>query len=68
MKTRAASMAGGSGKKNAKSLSERDYPLARGKRGTASREEVRSKSPTLSAPRQSQRPMERSSQKRAHTR
>jgi len=49
-------------------LNERDNPLARGKRGTASREEVRSKSPMLSAPRQRRRPMERSGQKRAHTR
>lgn len=49
-------------------LNERDNPMARGKRGTASREEVRSKSPTLSAPRQTRRPMERSGQKRAHTR
>ena len=45
----------------------REYPLARDSRGSARREEIRSKTPMVSAPRQSRRPVERSTQKRAHT-
>ena len=40
--------------------------LARDSRGTASREEIRAKTAMVSAPRQSNRPAERSGQKRAH--
>lgn len=46
---------------------ERD-PLARDVRGTARREEIRARAPRLVPPRQSQHPMERSRQPRAHTR
>ena len=51
-----------------KPSSAREYPGARDSRGSPGREEIRSKTPMVSAPRQSQRPVERSSQKRAHTR
>jgi hypothetical protein len=48
-------------------LDPREYPLARDARGSARREEIRSKTPVVSAPRQSRRPMERSNQKRTHS-
>ena len=44
----------------------REYPLARDARGSAAREEIRSQTRMVSAPRESNRPMERSSQKRSH--
>lgn len=46
----------------------REYPLARDARGSATREEIRAATPMVSAPRQSRRPVERSQQKRAHSR
>jgi hypothetical protein len=46
----------------------REYPLARDARGSAGRDEIRSKTAMVSAPRQSRRPMERSNQKRASAR
>jgi hypothetical protein len=49
-------------------LDPREYPLARDVRGSARREEIRSKTPMVSAPRQSRRSVERSNQKRTHTR
>src|SRR5688572_12956892 len=49
-------------------LDPREFPLSRDARGSAGREEIRSKTPMVSAPRQSRRPVERSNQKRAHTR
>jgi len=48
-------------------LDPREFPQARDERGSAGREEIRAKTPMVSAPRQSQRLTERSSQKRAHT-
>jgi hypothetical protein len=45
-------------------LDPREFPLARDARGSARREEIRSKSPVVSAPRQTRRPMERSRPKR----
>jgi len=44
----------------------RENPMAHDSRGSAGREEIRAKTPMVSAPRQSQRPVERSNQKRAH--
>ena len=49
-------------------LDPREYPLARDSRGSAAREEIRTKTPMVSAPRQSSRPVERSNRKRAHSR
>jgi len=46
----------------------REYPLARDSRGSAGRTEIRAKTAMVSAPRKSNRPIERSGQKRAHTR
>ena len=46
----------------------RANPLARSTKGSATREEIRAKTPVVSAPRQSNRPAERSGQKRTHTR
>lgn len=48
-------------------LDPREYPQARDARGSAGRGEIRTKSPMVSAPRQSRRPMERSNQKRTHS-
>lgn len=48
-------------------LNDRDDPLARGNRGKAPREELRQKTPRVTAPRQSRRPVERGSQRRSHT-
>ena len=49
-------------------VNPRDNPLARSAKGSATREEIRSQSPVVSAPRRSDRPVERSGQKRAHSR
>ena len=49
-------------------LDPREYPLARDERGSPTREEIRDMTPVATAPRESHRPMERSGQKRAHTR
>ena len=51
---------------NKQPVDPREYPMARDARGSASREEIRAKTRVVSAPRQSQRPVERSNQKRAH--
>jgi len=51
---------------NKQPLDPRANPLARDSRGAAAREEIRAKTTMRSAPRQSQRPVERSGQKRAH--
>jgi hypothetical protein len=48
-------------------LDPREHPQARDSRGSAAREEIRSKTPMVSAPRQSRRTAERSSQKRTHS-
>jgi len=53
---------------NKKPSDPREYPLARDSRGSASRAEIRAKTPMVSSPRQSNRPTERSGQKRAHKR
>jgi len=45
-------------------LAEREHPLARDARGAARREEIRAKTPMVSAPRQSLRRSERSNQQR----
>jgi len=42
-------------------LDPREFPLARDARGSAGREEIRSQTPMVSAPRQSRRPIESSS-------
>lgn len=54
--------------KNIQPLDPREYPLARDSRGTAAREEIRCQSPMVSAPRQSQRPVERGNESRPHAR
>ena len=51
---------------NKQPVDPRANPLARDARGAASREEIRAKTTMVSAPRQSNRPVERSGQKRAH--
>ena len=51
---------------NKQPVDPRANHLARDSRGTASREEIRAKTPVFSAPRQSNRPAERSGQTRAH--
>jgi len=51
---------------NKQPLDPRENPMARDARGSAGREEIRAKTSMVSAPRQSQRPVERSNQKRAH--
>jgi len=48
-----------------KPLDPREFPKARDERGSAGREEIRTKTPMVSAPRQSDRPVERTGQKRA---
>jgi hypothetical protein len=53
---------------NKKPLDQRENPMARDSRGSAKRDEIRAQTPMVSAPRQSQKPMERSNQKRAHKR
>jgi len=49
-------------------LDPREYPLARDARGSAGREEIRAKTSMVSAPRQSNRPVERSNQNQTHGR
>ena len=53
---------------NKQPVDPRANPLARSAKGSATREEIRAKTPMVSAPRQPRRPMERSGQKRAHSR
>ena len=53
---------------NKQPVDPRADTLARDSRGVASREEIRAKTTMVSAPRQSNRPVERSGQKRAHSR
>jgi hypothetical protein len=53
---------------NKQPVDTRADPLAHDSRGAARHEEIRTKAPMLSAPRQSNRPTERSGQNRAHTR
>ena len=53
---------------NKKPSDPREYPLARDSRGSAGREEIRAKTPMVAAPRQSNRPVERSNQNRTHGR
>ena len=53
---------------NKQPVDPREYPLARDSRGSAGREEIRAKPAMVSAPRQSNRPAERSGQVRAHKR
>ncbi len=50
------------------SLHAHENPLARDARGSARRDEIRAMTQMVSAPRESNRPMERSNQKRAHSR
>lgn len=49
-------------------LDPREYPLARDSRGSAGREEIRAKTSMVTAPRQSNRPVERSNQNQTHGR
>jgi hypothetical protein len=49
-------------------LDPREYPLARDVRGSAGREEIRSKTPMVSAPRQSNRPMQQGNRNQTHGR
>ncbi len=49
-------------------LAPREYPLARDARGSAAREEIRAKTPMVSAPRQSRRPVENSNKTRTPSR
>ena len=53
---------------NKQPLDPREYPFARDSRGSAGRAEIRTKTPMVSAPRQSNRPAERSGQVRAQKR
>lgn len=53
---------------NKQPLDPRVNPMARTTKGSATREEIRTKAPVVSAPRQSRRPAERSGQKRTNTR
>ena len=52
---------------NKQPVDPRAHPLARSPKGSATREEIRAKTPMVSAPRQSNRPVERSGQKRPNT-
>ncbi len=53
---------------NKQPVDPRANPKARSTKGSATRDEIRTKTPVVSAPRQSNRPAERSGQKRTHTR
>jgi len=53
---------------NKRPLDPREHPLARDARGSARREEIRAKTPMLSAPRQSNRPVERTNRNQTHGR
>ncbi len=53
---------------NKRPLDPREYPLARDARGSAGREEIRAKTQMVSAPRQSNRQMERINQNQTHGR
>lgn len=49
-------------------LDPREYPQARDARGAAGRTEIRAQTPRISAPRQSNRPVVRSSRNQTHGR
>ena len=49
-------------------LDPREYPQARDSRGSAGRAEIRAQNPRVAAPRQSNRPVERSNQNQTHGR
>jgi hypothetical protein len=49
-------------------LAAREHPLARDSRGAAGRTEIRAQTPRVSAPRQSNRPVGRSSRNQTHGR
>lgn len=49
-------------------LDPREYPLARDSRGAAGRAEIRAQNPRVAAPRQSNRPVVRSSRNQTHGR
>jgi hypothetical protein len=49
-------------------LEPREYPLARDARGSAVREEIRSKTRMVTAPRQSNRPMQQGNRNQTHGR
>lgn len=49
-------------------LDPREYPQARDSRGSAGRTEIRAQTPRISAPRQSNRPVVRSSRNQTHGR
>jgi hypothetical protein len=53
---------------NKQPVDPRAYPLARDTRGSADRAEIRAQNPRVAAPRQSNRPVERSSQNQTHGR
>ena len=67
MKTESRTQQNKESASNKQPVDPRANPLARDSRGAASREEIRAKTPMVSAPRESSRPVERSGQKRTHT-
>ena len=68
MKKESRTQPGKASASNKQPADPRANPLARSPKGSATREEIRAKTPMVSAPRQSNRPVERSGQKRAHSR